>query len=58
MGLLDLGADFNYGGFAIIKSQAGLNNYKLSVKEWIAAPTQAIGLVAMKDFGFWVCSGN
>lgn len=22
--------NFNYGGFAIIKSQAGLNNYKLS----------------------------
>lgn len=26
--------DFNYGGFATIKSQAGLNNYKPSVKEW------------------------
>ena len=26
--------DFNYGEFAIIKSQAGLNNYKISVKEW------------------------
>jgi hypothetical protein len=26
-------SDFNYGEFAIIKSQAGLNNYKLSVKE-------------------------
>lgn len=25
---------FNYGEFAIIKSQAGLNNYKISVKEW------------------------
>lgn len=25
--------DFNYGGFATIKSQAGLNSYKLSVKE-------------------------
>jgi len=24
---------FNYGEFAIIKSQAGLNSYKLSVKE-------------------------
>ena len=23
--------DFNYGGFAIIKSNAGLNNYKISV---------------------------
>ena len=26
--------NFNYGEFAIIKSQAGLNSYKLSVKEW------------------------
>jgi hypothetical protein len=26
---------FNYGEFAIIKSQAGLNSYKLSVKEWV-----------------------
>ena len=25
--------DFNYGEFAIIKSQAGLNNYKISVKD-------------------------
>jgi len=25
---------FNYGEFAIIKSQAGLNSYKLRVKEW------------------------
>ena len=37
--------NFNYGGFATIKSQAGLNNYKLSVKEWVAQ-TNAIGLVA------------
>ncbi len=28
-------SDFNYGEFAIIKSQAGLNNYKISVKEWV-----------------------
>ena len=27
--------DFNYGEFAIIKSQAGLNSYKLSVKDWV-----------------------
>ena len=27
--------DFNYGEFATIKSQAGLNSYKLSVKEWV-----------------------
>ncbi len=25
--------NFNYGEFAIIKSKAGLNNYKISVKE-------------------------
>jgi hypothetical protein len=27
--------DFNYGEFATIKSQAGLNSYKLSVKDWV-----------------------
>jgi KilA-N domain len=27
--------NFNYGEFAIIKSQAGLNSYKLSAKEWV-----------------------
>ena len=26
-------SSFNYGEFAIIKSQAGLNSYKISVKE-------------------------
>jgi hypothetical protein len=26
---------FNYGEFATIKSQAGLNSYKISVKEWV-----------------------
>ena len=30
---------FNYGEFAIIKSQAGLNSYKISVKEWVEKPT-------------------
>src|ERR1017187_532714 len=58
---------FNYGGFAIIKSQAGLNSYKLSVKEWIAQ-TNAIGLKATAgryggtyahpdiafEFGMWI----
>ena len=34
---------FNSGEFAIIKSQAGLNSYKLSVKEWVEK-TGAIGL--------------
>ena len=26
--------DFNYGEFAIIKSKAGLNNFKISIKEY------------------------
>jgi hypothetical protein len=37
--------DFNYGEFAIIRNQAGLNNYKISVKEW-TKKTKAIGLKA------------
>ncbi len=37
--------NFNYGEFAIIKSYAGLNTYKLSVKEWVDK-TNAIGLKA------------
>ena len=59
--------DFNYGEFAIIKSQAGLINYKISVKEWVEK-TNAIGLnakagryggtYAHKDiafeFGMWI----
>ena len=28
--------NFNYGEFAIIRSNAGLNSYKISVKEWTA----------------------
>jgi hypothetical protein len=58
---------FNYGEFAIIKSQAGLNSYKISVKEWVAK-TNAVGLratagryggtYAHKDiafeFGMWI----
>jgi hypothetical protein len=58
---------FNYGEFAIIKSQAGLNSYKISVKDWVAR-TNAIGLraatgryggtFAHKDiafeFGMWI----
>ncbi|MES2239333.1 MAG: KilA-N domain-containing protein [Bacteroidota bacterium] len=59
--------DFNYGEFAIIKSQAGLNNYKLSVKEW-SEKTNAIGIKATSgryggtyahqdiafEFGMWI----
>ena len=58
---------FNCGEFAIIRSQAGLNSYKISVKEWVAK-TNAIGLratagryggtYAYKDiafeFGMWI----
>jgi hypothetical protein len=59
--------DFNSGEFAIIKSQAGLNSYKLSVKEWVEK-THAIGLRATAgryggtyahhdiafEFGMWI----
>ncbi|WP_439487488.1 KilA-N domain-containing protein [Algoriphagus sp.] len=59
--------DFNYGEFAIIKSQAGLNSYKLSVKDWVLK-TNAIGLKAKAgryggtyahsdiafEFGMWI----
>ena len=58
---------FNYGEFAIIRSQAGLNSYKLSVKEW-GEKTNAIGLRATAgryggtfahhdiafEFGMWI----
>jgi hypothetical protein len=59
--------NFNYGEFAIIKSQAGLNSYKISVKEWVEK-TGAIGLQATAgryggtyahkdiafEFGMWI----
>ena len=59
--------NFNYGEFAIIKSLAGLNSYKISVKEWVEK-TGAVGLratagryggtFANKDiafeFGIWI----
>jgi hypothetical protein len=58
---------FKYGEFAIIKSNAGLNSYKISVKEWVEK-TNAVGLrasagryggtFAHKDiafeFGMWI----
>jgi hypothetical protein len=58
---------FNYGEFATIKSQAGLNSYKISVKEWVEK-TNAIGLKAAAgryggtfahkdiafEFGMWI----
>ena len=37
--------DFNYGEFAIIKSQSGLNSFKISVKEFVGR-TNAISLQA------------
>ncbi|TXT21067.1 MAG: hypothetical protein FD134_2773 [Gallionellaceae bacterium] len=59
--------NFNYGEFAIIKSQAGLNSYKISVKDWVQK-TGAIGLKATAgryggtyahpdiafEFGMWI----
>jgi len=58
---------FNYGEFATIRSQAGLNSYKLSVKDWVEK-TNAIGLKATAgryggtyahpdiafEFGMWI----
>nr|WP_231512227.1 KilA-N domain-containing protein [Paucibacter sp. KBW04] len=58
---------FNYGEFATIRSQAGLNSYKISVKEWVEK-TGAIGLKATAgryggtyahpdiafEFGMWI----
>lgn len=59
--------NFNYGEFATIRSRAGVNSYKISVKEWIDK-TNAIGITAKagryggtyanKDiafnFGMWI----
>lgn len=59
--------NFNYGEFDIIKSKAGLNSYRLSVKEWVEK-TNAIGLKATTgryggsyahadiafEFGMWI----
>ncbi|MCF2445300.1 KilA-N domain-containing protein [Dyadobacter sp. CY345] len=59
--------DFNYGEFAIIKDKSGLNNFKMSVKEW-CEKTGSIGITAKtgryggtyahKDiafnFGMWI----
>jgi hypothetical protein len=59
--------DFNYGEFATIKSQAGLNSYKISAKDWVEK-TRAIGLTSSAgryggtfahrdiafEFGMWI----
>ena len=37
--------DFNYVEFDIIKSSAGLNNFRLSAKEWMES-THAVGIVS------------
>lgn len=56
--------DFNYGEYATIRSKAGVNHYKISVKEWVEK-THAIGLrakagryggtYAHKDIAFHFC---
>ncbi len=59
--------NFNYGEFAIIKSQSGLNSFKISVKEWVSK-TNSIGIFAQSgryggtyahkdiafEFGSWI----
>ncbi len=59
--------NFNYGEFATIRNQAGLNSYKISIKEWVEK-TNAIGLQAKAgryggtyahadiafEFGMWI----
>jgi len=59
--------NFNYGEFAVIKSQAGLNRFKISAKEWVEK-TNAIGIKAQAgryggtyahkdlafEFGMWI----
>ena len=58
---------FNYGEFAIIRTQAGLNSYKVSAREWIEK-TNAIGIKSTAgryggtfahadialEFGMWI----
>lgn len=59
--------DFNYGEFALIRNQSGVNTFKVSVKEWVSK-TNSIGIIAKtgryggtyahKDiafnFGMWI----
>lgn len=59
--------DFNYGEYATIRNQSGLNSFKISVKEWVEK-TGAIGLTAKSgryggtyahkdiafEFGSWI----
>jgi len=60
-------SNFNYGEFALIRNRSGLNNFKISVKEWVKR-TNAIGLQAWAgryggtyahkdlafEFGMWI----
>lgn len=60
-------SNFNYGEFAIIRNKSGLNNFKISVKEWTER-TNAIGIKATTgryggtyahkdiafEFGMWI----
>lgn len=58
--------DFNYGEFATIRSQAGLNSYKISVKEWVKANAIRLRATAGRygdtyahkdiafEFGMWI----
>ncbi len=59
--------NFNYGEYALIRNKVGLNNYKISVKEWVektnalgikAAAGRYGGTYAHKDiafeFGMWI----
>ena len=59
--------NFNYGEFATIKDKSGLNNFKISVKDWVKR-TNAIGIIATAgryggtyahtdiafNFGMWI----
>ncbi|MDD4592713.1 MAG: hypothetical protein PHG06_20145 [Parabacteroides sp.] len=45
------------GEFAIIKTQAGLNSYKISVKEWVEK-INAIGLETMKPGNIMLTGGD
>lgn len=59
--------DFNYGEFATIRGKAGLNSFKISVKEYVER-TKAVGLLARAgryggtyahkdiafEFGMWI----
>jgi hypothetical protein len=59
--------NFNYGEFATIRNKSGLNNFKISVKEWVEK-TNAIGIKATAgryggtyahkdlafEFGMWI----